>query len=287
MNFTKLFFTAGIIILPTKLFAYTLQTPLDLIEWDFKGDRFLCQMDTPLKFDGYARISAESGKLPALSLDTFQRPISVDSAWLSLNEQVWRLDNQSHKWLYGSSSGESGLYFDDARAIKALLNKMEKGAWAQVSVKDKDSGEVKSWDIPSVNFSQSLQKMKLCMAQLMPINFEQARDNAFNFSINATELTPADKERLALIAQYVAYDKSLTHILIDGHTDSSGHSLTNLKLSKMRANQVRDALIELGVDRTLVEVRGHGDRYPLVPNNHYANREKNRRVQVRLIQGGA
>ncbi|MGR5120357.1 OmpA family protein [Vibrio astriarenae] len=277
----------GMFTMPTLLLAQTIQKPLDLVEWRFSGNRFQCLMETPLKFDGHARIQVQSGKEPELLIETFQRPAAFDSAWLSVNQQVWRINAQVERWLDGDSAGEYGVRFYDTQAIKSLLNQMEKGAWAQVSVLDKQTGKPVSWDIPAINFSNPMQEMKHCMANLLPMSYSQAKDNQFYFNSNATELANSDKRVLDDLVQYISWDSSLTTILIDGHTDDQGHALSNIELSRQRANQVRNYLVSQGVNGKKIQVRAHGQRYPQVNHSDAQTRHKNRRVQVRLVQGGA
>lgn len=285
MDFTKLL-VIGVILIPGQLLAQTMQKPLDLIEWRYSGDSFHCQMETALKFDGQARILVRSGQSPVFTLETFQRPVAVESAWLSINKQVWRIEKSVDRWLDGDVTGDYGLSFYDETAIKSLLNQMEQGAWVQVSARDEHTGNAVHWDIPAVNFTAGLQDMKRCMAELLPMDFAGAQDNQFHFATNQVELAEQDIQTLKDLATYINYDSSLSHILIDGHTDNEGHSLSNLDLSRQRAVQVRNQLINHGVDGNKIQLRAHGQRYPMVPNINESNRKKNRRVQVRLVQGG-
>ncbi len=54
------------------------------------------------------------------------------------------------------------------------------------------------------------------------------------------------------------------------------------QLSRRRALAVMEYLKAQGVPEERIIMRFHGERYPLVPNNSVANRDKNRRVSVRL-----
>ena len=57
-----------------------------------------------------------------------------------------------------------------------------------------------------------------------------------------------------------------------------------LPLSTARANAVRDALIELGLDAGRLTAVGLGASHPIVPFNDFENRWKNRRVEFILIK---
>ncbi len=74
---------------------------------------------------------------------------------------------------------------------------------------------------------------------------------------------------------------------IEGHTDSVGDPTTNRKLSEARALAVRTMLINrFSLDpRRLVSV-GYGQERPVADNTTEEGRFQNRRVEVRLQQGG-
>jgi len=65
-----------------------------------------------------------------------------------------------------------------------------------------------------------------------------------------------------------------------GHTDRSGSSADNLKLSLLRAEVVRDALIARGVPRSVLIVRGVGEDDPLIPTADGVAEPQNNFVEV-------
>ncbi len=73
------------------------------------------------------------------------------------------------------------------------------------------------------------------------------------------------------------------NIRIEGHTDSTGDSETNLEISELRANSVFEALASLGVDRSRFTVVGMGEDFPIASNDTEEGRRQNRRVDVILL----
>jgi outer membrane protein OmpA-like peptidoglycan-associated protein len=72
------------------------------------------------------------------------------------------------------------------------------------------------------------------------------------------------------------------HLIVElaGHTDNVGSEAYNLKLSDERAQSVRQALIEQGIDPNRMISKGYGSSKPIVPNDNDDNRAKNRRTEM-------
>jgi outer membrane protein OmpA-like peptidoglycan-associated protein len=73
------------------------------------------------------------------------------------------------------------------------------------------------------------------------------------------------------------------NIRIEGHTDATGDSETNLEISTKRANAVLDALVSLGVDSARFTTTGMGEDFPIASNETEEGRSRNRRVDVILL----
>jgi outer membrane protein OmpA-like peptidoglycan-associated protein len=75
----------------------------------------------------------------------------------------------------------------------------------------------------------------------------------------------------------------VTHLRIDGYTDSVGSDAYNLKLSQSRAAGVADVLAGAGIPRANIEIRGLGKKNPVADNSTVAGRNENRRVAIVII----
>ncbi|WP_338446699.1 OmpA family protein [Pelagerythrobacter marensis] len=77
-------------------------------------------------------------------------------------------------------------------------------------------------------------------------------------------------------------------IVLRGHTDSVGDDETNLRVSRRRAEMVRDWLVEHGVDEQRIRIIALGEQRPIAPNANpdgspdEAGRAANRRVDVAI-----
>ncbi len=73
-------------------------------------------------------------------------------------------------------------------------------------------------------------------------------------------------------------------VKIEAHTDSSGSTPYNEKLSQSRANSTVTALKKLGIDPSRLEAIGYGELKPIDTNNTEAGKANNRRVEAKFIQ---
>lgn len=67
-----------------------------------------------------------------------------------------------------------------------------------------------------------------------------------------------------------------------GHTDNVGSDDANMKLSKARAESVKQYLVSQGANPSRIEATGYGETQPIASNKTAAGRQKNRRVEFTL-----
>ena len=101
------------------------------------------------------------------------------------------------------------------------------------------------------------------------------------YNTESYELSNASKFTLRCFRDYLIRNTTYT-ITIEGHTDDIGDAQKNLLLSKNRAAEVKEYLIELGIDESRLSSIGYGESQPKFPNNSSANRMKNRRTEFKL-----
>jgi len=79
-----------------------------------------------------------------------------------------------------------------------------------------------------------------------------------------------------------------TVVDIEGNTDSTGARSHNLRLSKERADAVREYLIDkYGFPGTRLRTLGNGPDRPLETNDTPEGREKNRRTDIKVYPNPA
>ncbi|RKT43718.1 OmpA family protein [Thiocapsa rosea] len=109
-------------------------------------------------------------------------------------------------------------------------------------------------------------------------------DTELRFQPGMATLPNDDLPSLDRIAGLLAEHPDL-RIRIEGHTDSSGDEETNLALSLQRAEAVKQALVERGVDSARLSAEGLGPARAIADNTTPTGRAQNRRVEVYVIEG--
>ncbi|SOE22412.1 Outer membrane protein OmpA [Spirosomataceae bacterium TFI 002] len=79
-------------------------------------------------------------------------------------------------------------------------------------------------------------------------------------------------------------DKPKMRIRVEGHTDNQGDSRKNKVLSLDRAMAVRNYLVGKGIAADRIEFTGYGDTKPIVENADDLLRQKNRRVEIVILE---
>lgn len=103
------------------------------------------------------------------------------------------------------------------------------------------------------------------------------------FDVDKFDLKEKSVTELQKILRFLKENPSL-RVEISGHTDNSGSEAYNLQLSQKRAQAVYDYLVSHGVDRARLTPKGYGSNQPIADNTTEEGRQKNRRIQFKLIR---
>jgi len=109
-----------------------------------------------------------------------------------------------------------------------------------------------------------------------------AAKNIF-FKAASDQLTESSIAPLDEVVKVLTEHPSLK-MEIEGHTDSTGSLEMNLKLSRKRAESVKNYLTGKGIDPSRLTAVGFGPSKPLQSNETIEGRRRNRRVELKLAQ---
>jgi outer membrane protein OmpA-like peptidoglycan-associated protein len=106
-------------------------------------------------------------------------------------------------------------------------------------------------------------------------------DSTFRFDFDSAELSQKNRELLSRIAGILLVSKGYG-LSVFGYTDDVGTAEYNQQLSVRRAAAVEQYLIQTGIDKSIINLKGYGKTSPIVPGTSAAARSKNRRVEIAL-----
>lgn len=103
------------------------------------------------------------------------------------------------------------------------------------------------------------------------------------FDTGKSALKPAAQTELLQLVDFLQKNPGI-RLNIAGHTDNVGNKTTNQNLSEMRAQAVCDFLTAHKIPGAQVIASGYGETRPVAPNDSDTNRQKNRRVECRVVE---
>jgi outer membrane protein OmpA-like peptidoglycan-associated protein len=103
------------------------------------------------------------------------------------------------------------------------------------------------------------------------------------FELGKSVITKSSFTSLDELAD-VLKKRTTYRLQISGHTDNVGNAQTNLQLSKDRANAVKNYLVKKGIAATRLVAQGFGSSKPVADNRTQEGRQKNRRVEMKVIK---
>ena len=172
--------------------------------------------------------------------------------WLEQVEENWQLDHIANC----------------KERFKKSFNKLT------LKVADK---EIKLAKIKEKNENINVNSSKKIKKKLNQ-EFIEAKNITIYFDFDSFILNESEKSKLDKIfdIKNLEFKKS---IMIYGHTDTKGSINYNLKLSKKRAEQVKDYLTSKKITND-IKTKGYGEAFPVVDTGNEIIEEKNRRAEI-------
>ncbi|WP_299179172.1 OmpA family protein [uncultured Neptuniibacter sp.] len=263
--------------------AVTFRSSIDDSKWQLEASKFSCRLSQSIPAFGRAIFEHEAGESVNFQLTPTENIHFSKGAKLYAEAAPWQ-PGVAPRYI-GTVQPEklSGMLKVKPDQAKNMLAALYRGMMPTFTTSEwYGTNESLRVAVSAVNFQSAYDDYVACTAGLLPVNFRQVARTAILFPSAQWRLSDASRERLDLIALYVRNDDSVKGVYVDGHSDNRGRRLMNRDMSKRRAEEVTAYLISLGLEPDMITTRYHGERYPVVENNSKANRDRNRRVTIRL-----
>ncbi|ANQ59038.1 MotY family protein [Vibrio parahaemolyticus] len=279
----NVFFSLGLVNFNPAMSGEVLTVPMDISNWSFKGNKFECNLMHSKVPMGKFYFRAEPNNQILFISDIRNEGNKWQGVTLISQNAPW--DKELYRKIESSLTvTKPSRRFVFRKGAPSLMKAIAGGSWITLVLEGKDASVLSEVRIPTIQIQKALGEFNACRERLPKLSFSQARDIVLPFQFGQKTLNATQQQTLAALYSYLSVDDRVTKVLIDGHTDNVGPRLTNLSVSRLRAQQVADALIAHGVNPNIIEVRSHGDRYPVANNNTAAGQAKNRRVTLRLVR---
>ena len=261
---------------------------LDEAEWHVDASPFHCRLTQPVPDFGAAVFETRAGLRLAFHFDSRSNPFAAGTTRLVAAAPQWDPTRATVDLGPAETLQQARPLTLAAPQAQRLLDSLYSGmapivrqhAWYA----DRRAVAV---GLSSAGFRAAYRQYQQCLAQLLPVNFEQIARSRIRFPTDQWQLDADARRQLDLIILYTQADHAVTELFVDGHTDNVGRRLYNLDLSRKRAEAVARYLAANGVAENRIVTRYHGERYPVAANAQAAGRSENRRVTIRLERGDA
>ena len=193
------------------------------------------------------------------------------------------------QWAIEDIAAKKELKYSEAEK-KALLAQTSVGITEKQQIPD---AEVGTENTDAANMDESTAKensMVLSGDDESPRNdathstsvpIEPHQKMILHFEHNSNEIPDEAFELLNQIVRYASSNPQVG-ILVEGYTDSFGNYWYNKKLSKFRADIVKNYFAGQGIPLYRIRSLGRGSENPIAGNNTFEGRKKNRRVEIKI-----
>lgn len=253
------------------------------------GGAFLWIVDNQVH-DLQAQLSRAEQHAASIERDVVQKSNQVSSLQgqlIATQQQALRAEHHSDELEATNRESQSQVQQlrQESAASAAAAAQAAKETQEAVTSRQKALGELESIRRQR---AAELDRMQQALSRIVPTTrtptgmVMQLANKSFRFDFDSAALKPENRETLSRIAGVLLASEGY-RLFIDGHTDDVGTNQYNQGLSERRAGSVRDYLVKAGVPADIIAVKGFGKSNPLVQAKTSDAREKNRRVEIGIV----
>lgn len=107
------------------------------------------------------------------------------------------------------------------------------------------------------------------------------------FEQNSPAIKAESNGLLDEVVEVIKKNPQIKMIDIEGHASAEGNEAANVTLSDARAKSVMAYLVGKGISDKILTAKGFGSSKPIADNATEDGREKNRRVEFNVTEGGS
>jgi outer membrane protein OmpA-like peptidoglycan-associated protein len=104
------------------------------------------------------------------------------------------------------------------------------------------------------------------------------------FDTDSAAMRAGSAAELEELADAIKSSPYVTGVVVNGHSDETGDTAKNERLSEARARSVATFLANQGISMDRIKIVAHGAKRPIAGNETEAGRQLNRRVEIVLVK---
>jgi len=231
-----------------------------LLEWEASIGRLGDALDPPVHFD-YGEADAidavlESTTRIQMRETTLARQLEdKDAELLALNAQVSKMQE-----LLGGGN-------QTIEELEVLVAEQKQHMEQQARIRERFTGVESLFDS---NAATVLRQGDTVIIRMIGLNFDSG----------AARLKPEHRALLTTLEQAIG-EFPESRVVVEGHTDSFGSDMDNLKLSQARADAVVQQILgDVPISPMNLNAMGYGETRPVANNETPEGRKRNRRIDV-------
>ena len=186
------------------------------------------------------------------------------------------MNNKAYEYEISAQGYETRLESMDLSKLKSM-KAFERDIFMEPIASEKEAEEMEE----NVIEKELIEEEEV--EEIERVDDKTLRLNNVYFATGKADILQESHKELQKVIKLMQENPSMK-IRVDGHTDNQGDSHLNKVLSLDRAKNVRDYLIASGVSTERVSFKGWGDTQPIVTNASEDSRQKNRRVEIVILE---
>lgn len=234
-----------------------------------------------------SRVEQRAASMDRDFIQKSNQVISLQGQVIAIQQQALRAEHRSDELEATNRESQSQVQQlrQESATSAAAAAQAAKETQEALSSRQKAIGELENMRRQR---AAELDRMQQALSRIVPTArtptgmVMQLANKSFRFDFDSAALKPENRETLSRIAGVLLASEGY-RLFIDGHTDDVGTEQYNQRLSERRAGSVRDYLVKAGVPADIIEVKGFGKSNPLVRAKSNDAREKNRRVEIGIV----
>jgi len=288
-NFSRVLFLMFFVSMSAHATTRVYEAPLKSAIWNFASEASSqCRLSQDIPYYGKAEFTSQPGEGRKINFSLTVRRNQ------STKDGVASIKSIAPVWRKGAAQLELGQTTVSPGVTPITVKNAD--AWQLLAVLEEGMSPAFHYDnwidgkgqvivsLSPVHFISHYEKFINCIASSSPINKELSANSIIYFESGESTFTREARDRLRKISRYLQKNSEQKLIVVKGHADSQGAYGFNDKLSRNRAEAVKQFLIHDGVDRTKIQTTSYGEREPVESNKTDEGRLKNRRVVIQLGQ---